>query len=378
MKIRSFSWGKANISWSVVIEELLHAAESEGHEVCFFSTNGTEGMKYWDEARAFNDNLYQRKLLRSGEAFDIDLTYTVPENFPDRFLTNSKCRMAIYNYESSVMPDRWKNYYSLVDYMLPSSKYVADMFERNGCPKEKIVVVPHGIDLDVFNPTVTPAKIPTEKSFKFLCVAEPHTRKQVDKLLRLYANTFTSNDDVCLVLKTKIFNQSNIKERKEFEMDLRPVLKELLMKHGKNLPEIKVISNRLENIASLYTACNAFVLMTASEGWGMPFLEAMACGIPVIAPRHGGQLEFLNDSNAILTKCGTRKALPTEQYWSTHPNATVGNPDEKDFADKMMYMYKNYDSVRDSLLPNMLRTALKLTWKNAVNQIIDLGSRKVI
>lgn len=376
MLIRSFSWGKANLSWSVVIEELLYAADKQGHDIVFISTNGYKGMKYWNEERGLKQNLLQREILRSDKSFDLDITYTVPQNFPDRFLSNSKCRVAIYNYESSIMPAHWSKYYSFVDYVLPSSKYVAEMFENNGCPKDKIVVVPHGIDLEVFNPSIKPAKIQTDKKFKFLCVAEPHYRKQLDKLLKLYAKTFTSADDVCLVLKTKIYDDVSIKEMKEFEMDLRPILKELKVKYGAALPEIKVVSGRLNNIASLYTACDAFVLMTASEGWGMPFLEALACGVPVIAPRHGGQLEFLNDTNAILTKCSTRKARPQEQYWVPHPRAVVGAPDEADFADQMVNVYKNHAEIKAKLLPAMLETSQRLTWSNAMNQIIKLAESK--
>lgn len=376
MLIRSCSWGRANLSWSVVIEELLYAADKLGHDTVLVSTNGYSGMKYWNEERGLKQNLLQRDILRSKQCFDLDLTYTVPQNFPDRFLTNSKCRMAIYNYESSIMPEHWTKFYPFVDFVLPSSQYVAEMFERNGCPKNKIQVVPHGIDLEVFNMMAKPAKIQTEKTFKFLCIAEPHYRKQLDKLLDLYARTFTSADDVCLVLKTKIFDDVTIKDKKEFEMDLRPILKDLRKKYGSALPEIKIVSGRLANIASLYTACNAFILMTASEGWGMPFLEALACGIPVIAPRHGGQLEFLNDNNAVLTKCGTRKARPFEQYWSSHTKAVVGNPDEDDFANNMIDLIKNYTEIKTRLLPGMLDTSSKLTWFNAMNQIINLTECK--
>lgn len=370
MKIRSFSWGSANISWSVVIEELLEAMENMGHDICFSSTNGYKGMKYWNEQKFLEQNLYQRQLLRSKQSFDLDLTYTVPQNFPKRFLKNSRYKMAIYAYESSIMPKHWKNYYSIVDYVLPPSQYVGDMMRRNGCPSEKICVVPHGVDINVFHPEVKPLPLKTEKQFKFLCVGEPHYRKQLDKLLSLYCKCFTAADDVSLILKTKIFNPGD--EIKGFEMDLRKVLGDLRKKHGKQMPEIKVIGKRIKNIASLYTACDAFALMTASEGWGVPYLEALAVGMPVIAPRHGGQLQFLNDDNAILTKCGVRKARIQEQYWKPHPKATVGDPDEEAFGEAMLQMYKNFDAISARLKEPALQTANQLTWENAAKQILQL------
>ena len=372
MLVRSFSWGAADISWSVVVEELLFAMENMGHQISFISTNGYKGMRYWDSKKSLTGEMFQKQIIRSGEAFDIDLTYTVPQNFPQRFLTNSKKKMAIYAYESSIMPDSWKSYYHMVDYMLPPSQYVADMMARNGCPKEKIVVVPHGVDTDVFNPSVQPLNIKTDKKFKFLCVAEPHYRKQLDKMLNLYCKAFTSKDDVCFVLKTKIFNPGD--EIKGFEIDLRKTLIGLKKTYGVMMPEIKIISQRLDNIAGLYAACDVFCLMTASEGWGVPYLEALALGMPVIAPRHGGQLDFLNDSNSILTDCGTRKARAQEQYWKPHPKARVGNPDEADFAKKMISTYKNFDEVKARLSGPALETANRLTWKSAAEKILELGA----
>lgn len=383
MYVRSYTWGEASISWSVVMEELLYAAENLGHNVTLLSTNGYAGMKYWTGRKVLEQDIKYRELLKTQQAFDLDITYTVPENFPKRFLNNSKYKMAIYAYESSIMPESWTQHYSLVDYILPPSQYVKDMMLRNGCPEDKIVIVPHGVDLDVFNPNVKPINLEINKTIKFLCVAEPHYRKQLDKLIKVYCKEFSSNDDVCLVLKTKIFNNGD--KLRAFEMDLRPTLLEMKKKYGSKMAQIKVVSTRLNNVASLYTACDAFVLMTASEGWGMPFLEALACKLPVVAPRFGGQLQFLNDSNAILTKCGTRLALPQEQYWNANPKATTGNPDESSFALAMRNTYTDLLKIKtkqnlhqdvyqkyENLKNAGLETAMQLTWKNAFKQIASL------
>jgi len=371
MKIRSFTWGSADLSWSVVMEELLFTAECRGHSVDFISTNGTKGMLHWNERKNSDAMLSERKMLQNNIPYDLDIVFTVPQNFPQRFLKTSKVKMALYDYESSHMPAHWRNFYPLVDFVLPSSRYVADMFRRNGCPDSKIEVVHHGIDLNIFNRDATPLKLPTDKKFKFLCIAAPHYRKQLPDLLDVYCSTFTSKDDVSLVLKTKIFKDGET--LKPFEVDLRKKLASLKNKYGNKIPEICILNERIANMASLYVSCDAFALMTASEGWGMPFLESIACGIPVIAPRFGGQLDFLNDSNAVLTKCGVRKALPQEQYWGTTIGAVTGDPDQKDFSDKMYYMFADHDKIKSSLLPEMIKTAERLTWNSALDKITALS-----
>jgi glycosyltransferase involved in cell wall biosynthesis len=371
MRIRSYSWGAADLSWSVVIEELLHASEELGHEPVFISTNGTQNMQYWDEKRLMQALVRERDLRRARKPFDIDITFTVPENFPQRFLRTSKVKMAIYDYESSHMPAKWKQFYPLIDYVLPASQYVADMFERNGCPKEKIQVVHHGVDTKLFNPDIKPLQLPTKKKFKFLCVAAPHYRKQLDKLLSVYCERFTADDDVTLIMKTKLFQNGD--ETKAFEMDLRPLLVSLADKHGKKMPEIKFLQGHLPSMGGLYTACDAFVLMTASEGWCIPYLESIACNLPVIAPRHGGQLDYLNDSNSLLCDTGIRKALPQEQYWGGHPDAIVGNPNEEHYGELMVRLFKEYDQIKHSLLPNMKKTVDCMTWESAAQKIINLA-----
>ena len=48
-------------------------------------------------------------------------------------------------------------------------------------------------------------------------------------------------------------------------------------------------------MGSLYRSVDCFVLPTRGEGWGMPVLEAMACGLPVIATDWSGPADYLHE-----------------------------------------------------------------------------------
>jgi glycosyltransferase involved in cell wall biosynthesis len=63
-----------------------------------------------------------------------------------------------------------------------------------------------------------------------------------------------------------------------------------------------------ERLRELYRGARAFVYPSRYEGFGIPPLEAMACGTPVIATRTGAIPEFAGDA-AVLIDPGDRSAL---------------------------------------------------------------------
>jgi glycosyltransferase involved in cell wall biosynthesis len=368
------------------MERLLLAAEQAGHSVSLLSTNGYDGMQYWSEARARQEagRLAERM---AGAPFDIDIKYTIPKNFPERFLRSSRVKIGRFDYESSVMPPFFRENLNVPDYLVASSAFVADVFRQAGANERKIRIIHSGVDRSIFNEEVKPLdlkKLGIEGSpFVFLSVAEPHYRKQLDRLLQIFCERFTSSDDVVLIIKTKLFEPGEY--RQGFEQDLRPYLAALKNKYGAKMPQIKVLGKRMQNLAPLYRAAHAFCLPTVGEGWGMPFLEAMSCGSLVIAPNHGGQLEFLNKNNSVLCPVKISPALPQEQYgtypfekldWKSAlemPKGVVARPDEAVFGDMLVAAYKNYSSIIDPLRKEMRATSDRFTWAAAANQMLGLA-----
>jgi glycosyltransferase involved in cell wall biosynthesis len=63
-----------------------------------------------------------------------------------------------------------------------------------------------------------------------------------------------------------------------------------------------------ERLRGLYRNARAFVYPSLHEGFGLPPLEAMACGAPVIATRTGAVSDYAGDA-AIVIPPGDRGAL---------------------------------------------------------------------
>ena len=69
-----------------------------------------------------------------------------------------------------------------------------------------------------------------------------------------------------------------------------------------------------EDLRALYSSCTAFVSPSLYEGFGLPPLEAMACGAPVIASRIAAHVETLGIHAHLVEPTDTRaltKAIAT-------------------------------------------------------------------
>lgn len=71
-----------------------------------------------------------------------------------------------------------------------------------------------------------------------------------------------------------------------------------------------------EHLPLLYSACTAFVSPALNEGFGLPLLEAMACGTAVIAGNTGAQPEVVSDAGILVNPHDTNAiAQAMEAVW---------------------------------------------------------------
>jgi glycosyltransferase involved in cell wall biosynthesis len=71
-----------------------------------------------------------------------------------------------------------------------------------------------------------------------------------------------------------------------------------------------------ENIRHIYSACDAWLTASTSEGFNLPAMEAMACGTPVVSTRTGWPAEaIVQHVNGVLTDVGDVDALTAGLEW---------------------------------------------------------------
>lgn len=359
-----------NHSWSIVGQNICRALIKKEHDVHMFSTNGIQYFPddLQNNLIGYTDNETKLGYGRNPDNdYDIQLTYTAMRNFSSYLSHGTKNRFAIWNYETTVLPHGFAKNYRFTDLMLPSSEFSKKIFVNAGIPADHQVVVPHGVNIDKFE-TVEPIKLKTKKSFKILAnIAQPHIRKNIPGLLEAYGRAFTKKDDVCLILKVV-----NKKPTQQFDVSFNEIFNDFKSKY-KNHAEIEIITNFIIDIESLYNACDVVFTMTHAECFWMPGLEGMAANKLIIAPRYGGQLDYMNDDNSLLIEGKEIKADKRMQYWTQSPYAAMFDPSVDSAAALLKVANKNYNTLMEKFIPNMQAMIKTHTWDIVADKILDLA-----
>ncbi len=220
-------------------------------------------------------------------------TVTVRHSWPPNWTApQNGAWVQIQPWEFGALPVEWVQHSAQVDEFWVYTEYVRRVYVDSGVAPDKVKIVPLGIDPQKFHPAVAPLKLNTKKSFKFLFVGGTIRRKGPDLLLQAYLDTFTAADDVCLVIKD--FGGHGVYAGQTFAEQIRAA------RAKPDAPEILYLNQDLapEAVAGLYTACDCLVHPYRGEGFGLPVLEAMACGLPVVVTGGGATDDFATDEYA--------------------------------------------------------------------------------
>lgn len=178
--------------------------------------------------------------------------------------------------ESGALTQTEKKYLELTkpDKTIAVSASLADRLKTFGIDS---IVIPNLVDTDMFE--YDPIQ---HNKFTFVTCCRLSKRKAIDILIKAFALVEDSYLNI---------------------IGDGPELANL-----KNLAEELGLSERVcfisetghEMLGKKLNECDCFVLPSRAETFGVVYIEAMACGLPVIATRCGGPEEFVNEANGII------------------------------------------------------------------------------
>lgn len=204
------------------------------------------------------------------------------------------------------------------------SRFGVDKFAEQGV---EALYVPHGVD-GFFEPKdKTDARdalgLPTDAFVVGMNMAnkggELH-RKAYDAQLQAFAQFATQHDDAFLYLHTEQFGHG-----RGWNLDN--------LTHALGVADrVKFVDQytyRLgvppEAMPWLYSAFDVLMNATMGEGFGIPIVEAQACGTPVI----------VSDWTAMPELCGAGWKVPGQRFWHEHQQSWWINPDVEALVDAL-------------------------------------------
>jgi|APSaa5957512535_1039671.scaffolds.fasta_scaffold15384_2 GT2 family glycosyltransferase len=255
------------------------------------------------------------------------------------------------------IPREWVRQANLMDEIWVPSSFNKETFLNSGVTAP-INIVPLGIDPAYFSTNIKGKKI--DDCFTFLSIFEWGERKAPDILLRAFADEFDLSEPVSLLCKVNNFDASVNLNNQISQLNLR-----------KNGGRIVIAENQiLQNyeLGVLYRSADCFVLPSRGEGWGMPILEAMACGLPVIATNCSAQTDFMNKSNSLPLE--VESFVPAIAKCPYYEGFRWAHPSYEHLRKLMRWVYENQDEAKVIGQRAAHDAAAKWTWKHATENMI--------
>lgn len=160
--------------------------------------------------------------------------------------------------------------YEEAEYIAISSVFAKKTFIAHGVPNHKLIHIPYGVNLSSFR------QIPkTDKLFRVIFVGGMTLRKGVQYLLQAFSELRLRNAELLLVGA------------------LTDEMKPFFKRYKGSYRWIDAAPQA--ELYKYYSESSVFVLNSVEDGFGMVIIQAMACGLPVIATDHTGALDIVRD-----------------------------------------------------------------------------------
>lgn len=347
--IMNFSSG-----YAVSAKNFMRALDEQGVDIRYKYVYGT-GTPFPVEEPDQCDN-YLMNVIR-GRSFSSDCPQVVYGQ-GDVFKRNDgRYKIGFTMLETTGIPKEWADQCNLMDEVWVPSAFNVKTFQDSGV-KVPIYVIPLGIDPAYYNPQIVSYR--HHNKYTFLSVFEWGERKAPEILLKAFTQAFSQNDDVVLICK--VFNNDG-------SVHVDEQIRQLNL--PENGPEIIFLYNNKfpdNEMSTLYRSADCFVLPTRGEGWGMPILEAMACGLPTIATDWSSQQDFFNESNGYPIE--VEKLIDAKAKCPYYEGFQWAQPSLEHLVARLRYVYDHQEDARRKGRQASDYVLSDWTWEQAAKKII--------
>lgn len=241
-------------------------------------------------------------------------------------------------YWGSVLPRSAQDCQAL---LVPTQVIAEDVMKHLGVPREKITVTGEGVhpDIHLLNDAQGLMRVLNTLRLEhpfILSVGTREPRKNFPRLIEAFARSQRGDHDLVIVGKSGWGTQDIDAMIQKFHLASRVKL-------------LDYVST--QELTVLYNTCTAFVLVSQYEGFGLPVIEAMRCGAPVIISDRGALPE-------VAGQAGIR----------VNPNDVI------DITDKLNRVFQD-ELLRQKLQRASLQHSQVYSWERAAKLTLEVIER---
>lgn len=294
----------------------VKSLSKNGIDVCF-------GGERFDE-QTFPDKEFD-KLKKNTDPNCIMIQYRQPGQYRRRMTE----RMFGYTpWETTKVPASWVERMNEMEGIFTTCKQNKQAFIDSGV-KVPIYIYYHGINSKDYSFM----ERPEDPVWVFGTLGRLSMRKGTDLVVQAFKEEFKTEKDVALILKSSdaIVPFEGISNMKSKARDERITIIGEVLSHEKKL--------------ELYKMMDCFVFPSRGEGFGLPPMEAMATGLPVIMTNWAGLSEYGNKEDTMLLDY---KMVKAENFTKQIYKEDCGEWSEPDLDQLKKYMRWSYEHRSES------------------------------
>jgi glycosyltransferase involved in cell wall biosynthesis len=346
MKINFNSFGLTLCGGNRTILEVSNRLVERGHDVTITTLGEPQNHQWFSPIKAKIICIYPKwymKLFRRGflgKLWDYDYELALARGIPNcdinvatyslsafPTLRSGKGVMFYYiqHYELLFFDDAYNQARAQLSYLLPMKKLIVSHWLRDKVKvrEEEPIYVGNGVNLDIFYPRRV----------------EHHSENKI--ILAIFRGMDWKGEK-------ETIEAINLVVEKLPNVEFYAVGNKNYVKGCSLNP--KIFETPDDNkLAQLYSMADVFVCASWCEGFGLPPLEAMACGTPVVTTNCLGINEYaINGVNALLVP--------------------LKNPKELSEA---IFRVLTDEALAETLVDEGLKTAKRYRWNKVVNRVED-------
>jgi len=266
-------------------------------------------------------------------------------------------------------------------------KFYERVFKEAGVVKP-IKVYPLGVDQSIYTPEARPATVYYENILtgdktsllpdnctKFMSLFGWSYRKGPDVLCKSFIKEFSSKDDVVLVIFARYLGSSHEQHKQVIRNEILQYYKE----EGKIAPPpIYYCGDEIpiSDLPGCYSQMDAFVFCSRGEGFGLPLIEAGACGLPVISTFDTAMTEYLDDDVGYLVHPAGHapandKLTFISEYYRDQLFSDFDESNIIQFGTFMRFVHENKELAKAKAEKFRKRILEEYTWDVCVKRIAE-------